>query len=351
MSQFKSRVNQPTRLFISSQDDYNQYNTAGFNQFTARFLTPVLNPTKTQLLRATIPNATVNIPDYMLMFWYYRLPTATTAPADTYLRCVRLYPSTFVPFNGYTTYSKNRYFSDPTDFVSALNTAAAAGGDNGTLNPYYVAGDISFSYNSSTKQISFTGSGSGVFYANAGWDDPFVLRAQAGTGASGIMRVPQYTNSPITNWYQQPTVPYYTLNLRVGYAMSGLVLFNPTSLIGTSTTALYANNTNTAIASGTAVPSESWPNLVYTGAITLLSDIVAGSSIGSNKQQNLLAIIPNNSAQLGVIQYVAATLTWLDKIPQTIYECNIQMFDENGQPFNLPDNAVVNVELGFAYDC
>jgi hypothetical protein len=351
MSQFKSRVNQPTRLFISSSDDYNQSNTAGFSQFTARFLTPVLNPTKTQLLRATIPNATVNLPDYGLCFWYYRLPTATTAPSVVYLYNVRLYPSSFVPYAGYTTYSKNRYFSDPNDFVSALNTAAAAGGDNATLNPWWSAGDISFSYNSTTKQISFTGSGSAVYYCNAGWNDPNVLLAQAGGVPTGIIRVPQYTSSPTTNYYPQSFIPQYTLNLRVGYAMSGQTIFNPAQTIGTSAVGAYANITNTTIASGTAVPPDSFPNLVYTGSITFLSDIVAGSSIGSNKQQNLLAIIPNNSAQLGVIQYVAATLTWLDKIPQTIYECNVQMFDENGQPYVLPDNAVVNVELGFAYDC
>lgn len=347
---YKSYVNQPTRAFISSNDDTNQTNTAGFNSFQARFLTPINNATRAQLLRATIPNAAVNTPDYALMFWYYRLPTATTVPTDAYLRCVRLYPSSFVPFSGYTTYSKNRFFTDPSDLVSALNVAAATGGDNNTLNPYWTAGDISFAYNSTSKQITFTGTGSGVYYANAGWGDSIVLAAQAGTGATGIVKVPQYTASPTTNNYPQPFIANYTLNLRLGYAMSGDSIYNPPGTIGVSAVSSYANLTNTTFASGTAVPADSFPNLVYTGSITLLSDVVAGSSIGSGRQQNLLAIIPNNSPQLGVIQYVAATLTWLTSIPKNIYEITVQMFDENNQPFNLPDNAVVNLEIGFSYD-
>jgi hypothetical protein len=90
--------------------------------------------------------------------------------------------------------------------------------------------------------------------------------------------------------------------------------------------------------------------LVYTGSVYLYSDIVAGSSIGSGAQHDLLAVIPNNTAPLGVIQYVAATLTWLTKVPDTVYEINIRMFDDANQPFNLGDNAVVNVELGIGYD-
>jgi hypothetical protein len=54
-----------------------------------------------------------------------------------------------------------------------------------------------------------------------------------------------------------------------------------------------------------------------------------------NQAHNLLAVIPNNAVQLGVVEYVAATLTWLDKIPDTIYEVKIITLDENNQPLNM----------------
>jgi hypothetical protein len=37
----------------------------------------------------------------------------------------------------------------------------------------------------------------------------------------------------------------------------------------------------------------------------------------------------------------------------TLYDLRISMYDDNNQPYVLPDNAVVNVELGVSYkdDC
>ena len=335
---FKSRVNQPSRLFVNSNDDLSNPNSVGFNSFSASLQTPVLAATKLQLLRATIPNALQNIPDYCLTFWYYQLSTATTAPADGFLFCVRLYPSYYVPPSGYTKYTKNRTFSGPNDFVSALNAAASTGGDEVANNPYWGENQVSFAYNSTTNQITMTGLSSGKFYAIAGWNDSFVQAAQRqGTVIQNSFNGP---DPP------QPFALGYTLNLRVGYTLSGNALASQTN----AGNPLYANLTNTAFAQNVGIPPDSYPNLVYTGSVYLYSDVVAGSSLGSGKQHNLLAVIPNNTAQLGVIQYVAATLTWLTKIPDTIYEVNIQMFDDANQPFVLPDSAVVNVELGFGYD-
>lgn len=384
---FKSRVNQPTRVFINSSDDPSDLGNVGFNSFRINLQTPILNAKKLQLLRTTIPNAQINIPDYMLTFWYYSLPTATTAPAAASLRCVRLYPSNYVaPAALGTAFTKNRFFSDPADFVTQLNLAAAAGGDNVTYNPNWVAGDVSFSYNATTKQISMTGLTAGRFYAIAGWNDPIVIGTltpnagsawaantsytqgsivtnggnrfiaqtnSAGTAVfntdgaflqiGGLVTMPNFTGAGTS---PQPSLPQYTLNLRVGYAMSG----NAAAGQITVGNVRYANLTNTAFANAVAIPPDSYPNLVYTGSIYLYSDMVAGSSVCSNTAHNLLAVIPVNAPQLGVVQYVAATLTWLDKIPDNIYEINILIQDENNQPFNLPDSAVVNVELGIAYE-
>ena len=339
---YKSRVNQPDRVFINSSDDNLQPTNIGFNLVRATFDTPILDAKRTQLLRATIPNATVNIPDYQTVFWYYQLPTATTNPIATYLKAVRLYPSTYVPPTSFTAYTLNRTFTDPSDLVTALNAAASTGGDNVTYNPFWVVGDVSFAYNTTTRRITFTGLTSGKFYANAGWNDPNVKAAIAG----GTIVTNSYGAAGAGVAVIQPLLSSYTLNLRCGYAMSGQSLNTQGN---TSANAGYANLTNYTSAQNVAVPSDSFPNLVYTQCVYIYADITSGSGLGSGNQHNLLAVIPNNAAPLGVIQYVAATLTWLTKVPSNIYEILLDMRDDANQPLALPDNAQVNVELAFSY--
>ena len=341
---FRSRVNQPDRVFMNSSDDNTQAGQLGFNLVRATFDTPILDAKRTQLLRATIPNATVNIPDYALQFWYYQMPTSTTAPTNLNLKCVRLYPSNYVPPAGFTSYTANRSIANPNDLCTLLNAAASPGGDSATYNVYWAgasAQDVSFAYNTTTNKITMTGLTSGKYYAIAGWNDPTVNQIMAGTQGTQLTI---YTSGATT--IAQPYAAGYTLNLRVGYAMSGQSVNNQ----GNATfNTLYANLTNQSFAQNAAIPSDSFPNLVYTQCVYIYADITAGSGLGSGKQHNLLAVIPNNAAPLGVIQYVAATLTWLTKVPTNIYEILLDLRDDANQPLQLPDNAQVNVELAFSY--
>lgn len=336
----RTRVNNPERVFMNSSDDPRTTSQVGFNIFTSTFDTPILGAKKVMLLRASIPNAVISIPDYALTFWYYSLPTATSTPGTVSLRCVRLYPSYYQPPTGFTAFTKNRYFSDPADFVAQLNTAAAVGGDNVTYNPYWVQGDVTFAYNATTRQITFTGNTAGRFYCPAGWNDPLV------NGALDEITTPNFNN--IANTTVQPFLPQYTLNLRVGYAMSGASFGTQGNISGTANP-LYADLTNTAYANGTAVPADSFPNLVYSQCIYLYSNITAGVSLGSGKQHNLLAVIPVNAPPLGVAQYTALTPNMMSKVVDTIYEITVDMRDDANQPFSLPDSAQVNIELAFVY--
>tara|TARA_R110000868_G_scaffold72355_2_gene211030 strand:- start:1603 stop:2688 length:1086 start_codon:yes stop_codon:yes gene_type:complete len=347
----RSRVNQPERVFVSSNDDPTQLITVGFAQFQAIFQTPILDAKRCQLLRATIPNAVQNIPNYQLVFWYYAFPAGVSTPADAYLRAVRLYPTGWI--GNSTTWTANRYISSGADFVSLLNQAASAGGDVVTLNPYWSAGDLTFTFSSTTNQVSVTGNGVGsaTTYAIAGWDDPFVLAAQQGLGSrvQGGQVGGVYLSDPSGAYTLQPYVLTYTLNLRVGFAMSGRCRAPIGYPVQASSNVLYANLRNTVFASGAAIPSDSYPNLVYTGSVMLYANIIAGSSLGSGQQHNLLAVVPVSGAQLSVTNYVAATLTWLCKTPDTLYSLIIDMRDDANQPYYLPDNAVVNIELAFHY--
>ena len=334
----RSRVNCPERVFLNSSDDPRTSTSIGFSQFQCTYDTPILGAKKVMMLRATIPNATqANIPDYACVFWYYNLPTATTIPGPVTLKCVRLYPSYFQPPAGYTTYSKNRFFTDPADLVTALNIAAGAGGDSAVYNTYWTAGDITFAYNATTKQITFTGNTAGRYYCPAGWGDDTVPLA--------AIDIPN-TNGVGTTL--QPFVENYYLNLRVGYALSGFASSLP-GQAGSNPNPAYATVTNTPYANGTAVPCDSFPNLVYSQCVYLYSNIVSGVSLGSNKTHNLLGVVPSNAPQLGVIQYTALTVNMMSKLVDTIYEISIEMRDDANQPFALPDNAQVNIELAFNY--
>ena len=344
----RSKVNQPDRVFANSSDDTSNTAGSGFSEFTARFQTPILGAKRLQLLRTTIPNAVVQIPDYQLCFWYYRLPTATTTPTVTYLQNVRLYPS-----NWQLTSSKggtlNRFITGGQDFVNLLNTAAGSystigTGDDADANPYYVAGDITFTWDSVRNQITFKGNTGTNYYCAAGYNDPVVITAQ---NAGTIVMYNVVGSTSLSNVTIQPQVPGYTLNLRVGYGMSGQGLVNQ----GTQGNPLYANITNRAYVNATTVPVDSYPNLVYTGSVYLYADIIPGSSLGSGGQHNLLAVVPVSGPQFAVTNYVAATLTWLSKVSgDTIYDLRINMRDDANQPYVLPDNATVNVELGIHYD-
>ncbi len=341
----RSRVNQPERLLIRSDDDTTQSNQSGFFQFQVNLPTPVLDPKRCQIIRTTIPNVQLQIPDYQAVFFYHKLATVTSAPSNATLRAVRLFPSYYqAPAGLAYTPTKNRYISDPTDFVSLLNTAAAAGGDAVAANPYWNAGDVTFAYNATTKQITMTGNAAGLFYTPAGYNDPFVQECIAGAGAAGIIRCPQYNNA--ATFFNQPLVDGYTMNLRIGYAMSGLSTGRQSFAGGNL---LYANIVNVAFPNGTPVPSDSFPDLVYTNSVALYVSFLSSSSLTSNNRHNLLCVVPIQTVSLGVNNYIAATSNLLTKLSQTINNVVIEMRDSADQPYLLPDNASVDLEISFSY--
>lgn len=343
MMSVKSRVNQPERVLVNSNDDTTQPSGAGFFLFNCNLPTPILDAKRSQIIRISIPNVALQIPDYQLMFFYYKLATATTVPTDANLYCVRLYPSTWKAPAAYTTFVQNGYYNDPNDLIADLNTAAAAGGDLLANNPYWDADDISFAYDTNTKKIDIMGSDAGSFYTNAGWDDPLVLAAMAGTGAKGQIVLPNAFGGGTT---RQPSLPQYTLNQRIGFALSGTCR-SPNSF-GNGINQ-YATDGNATYAGLVSIYAESYPNLVYSNDIYLYTNFANGSTLSSSNRHNLLCVVPVNAPPLGVISYVAATNNLLTKLSSTINNISIEMRDDADQPFVLPDSAVVNVELSFSY--
>lgn len=339
----RSRVNCPERVVINSDDDTFNISQTGFSQFTCNLPTPVLDPQRCQVIRTSIPAIQLQIPDYQLVFWYFSLATASTVPAASDLRAIRLFPSYYQTPTSVITYTPtvNRFFTGPTDLVTALNLAAGAGGDSATNNPYWVSGDITFAYNSTTKHITFTGNTVGRFYCPAGYNDSLV---QAAVARLDIV-CPTYPASATT--FPQSQLFQYPLNLRVGYAMSGNSLGQASFTNGAT---VYANIVNVPIAQGTAVASDSYPCLVYTNVVYLYTNFSQGSSLTSGNRHNLLCAVPITVDSLSVNSYVPSTEALMTKLSQTINQITIEMRDSADQPYLLPDSATVDVEVFFGYD-
>ena len=349
-------LNQPDRISLDSDSDPNGRNGGDFASFRNDFSTPVLLPRQMALLRATIPNVTLQVSDYSLVFWYYAIAagSATTAPVAAYLYNVRLYPRQWLiptgTFSGSAVGGVNmRWCNSPADLVTLLNTAAATGGDNATLNPYWAAGDITFSYSTTTNQITFKGNASTYYYCNAGYNDPNVIAAMAGTASKGVIYMANYNTAGTnpTAYTKQPQVPGVTLNQYLGYTYSGSFPA-PQSL---TTNYNCANIGNILFAYGTTVPVDGFPNLVATQCLYVYSTVFGASGNSSTGQKNLLAVIPVNAANLQVINYIPQSpLFTSTKLVQEIYTFDIEIRDDNNQLWYSPENSNVNLEIGIKYD-
>jgi hypothetical protein len=337
-------VNTPDRLSLDAFADPARAAAGSYSSFTNNLGVAILNAKQLGLLRATIPNTKLQIPDYQLVFYYYELPDATTVPTATHLKAVRLYPSDYVPPAAFTAFIKNTYFNDPAALVTQLNLAASAGGDNVTYNTLWVSGGVTFAYSTTTKQITWYGNAANKYYANAGWNDPLVLASQADP-----TKITTYNFNTSTTI--QPFAPGFTLNLRLGYALSGTC--TPPQSFGAAVSNSIANLTGVAKITGSTgvVPADSYPCLVFTQCIYLYTTTIGNAGLGNYGRKNLMAVVPVDVAPFGVVQFLGSyTGGEAHPLPNEIYSFTIEMRDDANQPYTLPDSANVNVELALSYD-
>jgi len=341
-------VNTPDRLSLDSYADTNRpdgttagQGSGGYSSFNNNLNAAILNAKEVNLLRATIPNVKLQLPNYQLVFYYYELPTVSTTPTITHLKAVRLYPSDYVAPSGFTAFTKNVFFADPAALVTQLNLAAGAGGDDTTYNDLWVSGGVTFSYSTTTKQITWIGNTASKFYANVGWNDSVI---QDSNDAQDI-RINNFDGTTTT---PQPYAAGFTLNQRIGFALSGTS--KPPQSFGLSLNNKYAHLTGVPKATSATVPADSYPCLVYTQNIFLYSNLFGNSGFGNYGKKNLLGVVPVDVASFGVVQFFGLTAGGdaCLNIPE-IYSVSIEMRDDANQVYVLPASANVNLEIGFKY--
>lgn len=342
-------INRPDKITIDAYSDSNlELNAPNgmYNRFTNQLRTPILNAKGIQLLNANFINSILQLNDNsQLVFWYYVQNTATSIRQIGNLKCVRLYPSNFVAQTGYTSFTRNRYFNSVTELVAALNTAASTGGDDVVYNPMWVANQVQFSYDTTTRKISVTSTNAN-FIAPAPADDPFVIdRLRGTTDPTTRIRMNGYTSSgTYATATLQPYVEGVSMNARLGYAMSFLargLWWSANSVQGCAT------STGIPFATGTLIEADSPPILLGSQNCSIYLSIVTGSGMDATGRKNLIQTIPIEVAPLNINSYTASSVERpAISIPTEIYEITAELLDDYGQPFFQPGNY--NTNLAFA---
>jgi len=339
-------INRPDKVTVTSFADttLTTNNTGGvFCSFQNQLQTPLLNVRAIQLLNVNFVNPSLQLNDYsQLMFFYYAASSATSINLLAHLRCVRLLPSWYVPASGFTAYTINQYFTDGAALVAALNVAAAAGGDSVTYNPLWVSGDVSFTFNTSTRKISLTGNTSSTYYTPAAADDPIVTAYLA----TNAIKMYSQTGSATTS-IVQPYVSGFSMNRSLGFAMS----YNNIGLNwGTGSYTGCAWQVGYPVANGTSITCDSWPILLGIQNVRVYCSVVTGSGVDSGYKKNFLANVPISCYALNVNAY---TLTSVESralsVNSEIYSLQFDFRDDWGNPIYWNPNMSVSLELAVYY--
>jgi hypothetical protein len=375
--EYRSFIYQPERISINSRQyitgvaptalqflDSDYYYT-----FTTTLRSPLLGVKSLELIRASIPNAVPSVPNDEACFYYYRIPADPVTFLPNYaaltaanIHMVRLLP--MPPYNpdNYTNpddYGWNTTFDDYQSIVDALNLAAQNDPNAAALAGFYIANDIEFYYDATRNKIGFRGlnfeqpvapNEPQFYYLPVGYKDPNLTTFQDAVRAA--------LSDP--NGVLFPTNGNYTLNKRLGFLWDGLYTLPATPPIPpaapstgwailASRTAPYPNYNgawNPLLPNYTA---ETYADLVNTANIFVYCDIVGGSTQDTNSDERLLAVVPTNASNLGVIFGESKMLVPLTKVSQTISQITITLRTDTGSPFYLPKSAYINLELKFYY--
>ena len=347
-----SSLNHPDKITLDAFSDPQLQTQAGngyYNRFTNVLRTPVLNAKSIQLMNANFINSVLQLNDASsLMFFYYTSVSPSSVRQLANLRCVRLLQSNYVPPAGYTAFTRNRYYNSVSELVSSLNVASAAGGDDVVYNPLFSSGAISFGYDTTTRKVSVASLISGQFVILAAADDPFVIDQLRGTTnplrqlrMNGFNNFSGYTGATI-----QPFVPGFSMNSRLGFAMS----INARGLyFGASVVYGCATSTGAPI-SLSSVEADAFPILLGSQNVSIYLSIITGSGVDNTGRKNLLCSIPIEVAPLAINSYTASAIELPAKsIPNEIYEISVEMLDDVGVPFLQAPNYNTELSLVFGY--
>ena len=276
-----------------------------------------------------------------------------------YLYMIRLQPSWLPPELVGTQYAYNRTFTDYADLSTELNKAAT----NDPLgSPFttagdeysYLANDVSLNYNATYNKIEATWIDDEIYYLPAGSEDPNLFDAAEALYYDTI----GVSNVNLGGWSGdgQPYKLYRTLNMRLGWTWNG----NTTSIPNYKNqfrpipTYTWTNPHNNVLEVTPAANIDNfiapcYASLVNTATVSIFLDLVGGSSQDSTGAAGVLATVPLTTQNNGIGFFDKVLSHKLTKIPSQLQELRFTFKDEQGNPFLLPNSAVVNLDIGIEY--
>jgi hypothetical protein len=342
-------LNRPDRLTLDAFSDQNRQ-AASYSRFTNSLKNPLIGVKGVQLVNANFVNSTMPLNDSsQLMFFYYTSATQASIRTQANLRCIRLYPSTFVPYGVTTAFVTNKYWNTGTELAAALTAAAATGGDTNVFNPIWVANQVSFSFDTATRKFSILANGTN-YVAPAAADDPFVLDQLRGTTNSANrikMNAFDSSNTYATGTFQ-PFQEGISMNARLGFTLAfnarGL-WWGSTSQQGCATATGVPSNS-----SSVAVAADTFPILLGSQNVGVYLSISTGGGVDSYGRKNLIASIPIENAPLAINSYTTNSVEIPSlSTPNEIYEVTVELIDDSGSPFLQGWNYNTQIALALYY--
>jgi len=282
------------------------------------------------------------------MFFYYASATQAGIATLANLRCIRLLPSNYVPASGFTAYTPNEYFNTVAELITQLNLASSAGGDSATYNPIWVAGQVTFSYDTATRRISIAGNGT-TYIAPASFDDPNVQDFLLGTtNPNNRPKMATYGSTNYATATFQPFVLGNSMNDRLGFAMGyntrGLY-WGASSQVGCATSIGVPSNS-------TSVPvvADAFPILLGSQNVNVYLNVATGGGLDSLGNKNLIASIPIEVPPLAINSYTTNSVEVPSlSTPNEIYEITVTLLDDAGIPFTQYPNYNSEISLAIYY--
>ena len=345
-------VNRPNRITLDAYSDPQLLvKTVGgvYSSFTNVLKNPIIGAKGLQLVNANFINSSLQLNDQgQLFFFYYASATQAGIATLANLRCIRLYPSNFVPASGYTTFVLNDYFNTVDELITALNVAATASGDSATYNPLFTASQVNFYYDTGTRRISVAGNVT-TYIAPAAADDPNVRDVLLGTTTpTNRIKLPTFGSTNYATATFQPFVLGESMNARLGFAQGYLtrgLYWGASSQVGCATsTGVPSNSTSVYI------NADAFPILLGVQNVNVYLSVAVGGGLDSLGNKNLIASIPIEVPPLAINSYTTNSVEVPSlSTPNEIYEINVSFIDDAGMPFIQYPNYNSQICLAIYY--
>jgi hypothetical protein len=396
--EYKSALNQPRQLFCCSTQDLNRGITgvlteAGFAgsqsygffdsfrvSFTDRAL---LNVKSIQLYSASIPQAQTNITNAEIQFFFYEINTlqqsavvysgsqnysqfAIVLYVGRYYGCYRETPSAgILPTNTTYWYDAGTDGTQPNYFQLDVSIRAQSLKTITLLPSYYpseseaVADQTEFGWNKTYSSYddlltevnraagyNTIGFGSGKNLLRFNYNQRFnKFEVYPQTANSKYYVLPSFGDTA----YQQLNASYpLNLNLRLGFTEQVTIPSPLTSNPWVSFDFNYIFGFNDENANS-YLSASSYPNLNYTNRVNIFADVVRSSSFDTFTGGELLASVPMNTGNLGVVLYQAVYPNKLVNVPPEIYDIFFSFQTDNKIPYLFPKSATISLELALEY--